>query len=876
MAAVIQTALELAFLELLKAVVGRNVSAAKFITKLDQLEKTLKSIEPIFYDSSRLNQVLDRPETEIKMFISYLEEGKMLILKCSRIKFWNVHQNSLHSNKLIQLNNELLRFFQVELHTDMMMIGVHDLTVKMNEVPSTLTSRGHPNHSGSCSVPLLPNGIVGFDSHLDELKDRLLKDDDQVLVVSAPGGYGKTTLAKMLCHEKNIKDIFGENILYVTVSIPSSFKLVVQKLFEHFGENHCDLETDDEARHQLEKLMPHMGSDKILLVLDDVWSESESIIQDLRFPMPGYKILVTSRFLFPRFHSTFELTLMNEEDARTLFCYLAFPNDGIPVNVPDDIVNKIVKLCRGLPLALTAAAASLSGQPLLKWRRTLKIMSDGHPILHSNSSIILSQKSRIDALDELPIVKECFLDMGLFPADERIAAMALVDMWVELYNLDDEGMYTSDNLIELSLRSLINLSSLRKEVGELDGYCDGLYVTKDVLLRELAIHLSSQEPVAERKRLFVEVHGNEFPTWWIEQIAQPINAQILSISTDETFVSNWYDLIAPKVEVLALNVHSEEYTLPQFIERMHLLKVLRITSYDLYPSQLHNLSVMGYLSNLKRIRFEHVSISSSIQPIFALQNLRKLSFVLCEIGNALISCTTKSPPMLLPNLTEIEIDRCYDIKELPSELCNLVQLKKLSLTDCHQLEFLPEELGSLSNLVKLGLRCCTKLQELPQSIGSLNKLIFLDISDCSNISTLPAGIGELCGLRVLKMSGCRRLQELPMSMSKLWQLEEVICDEEMLNWWMNHESKLYNLNIKVVEDDDRFESFMENIHEEAPSIGCMVHERHNSQSCGSDFSYDSLPSYCDVAPRCGSPASEYNGAQNVSNLRDVVLAEVDV
>nr|XP_043635207.1 probable disease resistance protein At5g66900 [Erigeron canadensis] len=814
MVVMIETALELAIRELLKAVVGQSMQTARFKTLLKRLKKTLNCIESMFYDSRRLNKVLDRPEKEIMMFVYHLETGKEHVLKCSKINFWNVYQKFLHSNKLVRLNNELLRFFQVELQTDMMMmstsmrglIGIYDLSEKMDRLLSAVTSPARPS-SKLCSVPGLPYLIVGFDQHLEQVKRMLLDDDDQVMVVSGPGGCGKTTLVKLLCHDNKIKDIFGANIFYITVSRTSSLKTVVQKLFEHLGENHYEFQTNEEATNQLQSLMKRMESQNMLLILDDVWSESEYIIQELKFHISGYKILVTSRFLFPRFNSTYELSLLSEEDSKTLLCYSAFPNDGIHVNVPDDLVNKIVKLCKGLPLALTVVGASLCGQSLLKWKTTLKKWSDGQSILQSNSSILHSLKSSIDSLDELSIVKECFLDLGSFPEDERIAATILLDMWVELYNLDDEGMYTTENLVEISLRNLIKLAPIRKEAGELEGYCNELYVKQHNLLRDLAIHLSSQEPVAERKRLFIEIHENRFPIWWKEQITHPISTQILSISTDDTFDSTWNDLQAPKVEVLTLNIQSKKYALPQFIEKMDQMKVLSVTGYGVYPSHLQNLSSIRYLSNVKRIRFEHVSLSSSIRPIFELHNLKKLAFVMCEFGDALMSCTTGSSPYILPNLTELVIDRCYDLKGLPSELCNLGQLVKLSITNCHELETLPKELGSLSNLESLMLHCCTKLQEIPESIGSLSKLSFIDISDCLSVSILPEEIGELSGLKVLRMSGCRGLQELPMSMSKLWQLEDVICDEETSYLWMNFESDLYNLKINVIEDD-RFESFM--------------------------------------------------------------------
>ncbi|KAJ0770666.1 putative powdery mildew resistance protein, RPW8 [Helianthus annuus] len=809
MAMVIETA-KLAFGELLSVVVAQTMQSVKIKTLLKRVKTTLKSIEPIFFEIWRLRKVLDRPEEETTMFISHLEEGKELIVKYSRIKFWNIYQKFVYSNKLIRLNNDLLWFFQIELQGNSLstsmrsLIGIHDLSDKMDQLLSAITTHARANDR-SCRVPRLPEHIVGFKLHLEELKRRLLNYDTEVLVVSGPGGCGKTTLAKMLCHDNEMKEIFGENILYVTVSRQSSLKIIMEKIFEHYGENHCEFQTDEEGRNHLEKLINQMGSNKMLLVLDDVWSESESIIQDLMFQIQGCKVLVTSRFLFPRFSSTYELSLLNYEDARTLFCYSAFPSDRIPINVTDDLMNKIVKFCKGLPLALTVVGASLCGQPVLKWKTTLKKWSESGSILQSNINILHSLKSSVDALDELSIAKECFLDLGSFPEAERISAMVLMDMWVELYNLDDEGMHTSETLHELSLRNLINLVPLRKYAGELDGYCNELFVTQHDLLRELAIHMSSQEPIVERKRLFVDIHRNEFPTWWISETEQPINARILSISTDEAFGSMWYDLKAPKIEVLILNIRSTKYTLAEFIKRMDQLKFLTITSYSDYPSQLHNLYLIECLSNLRTIRFEHVLVSS-IQPIFALRNLRKLSLVMCEIGNALTSSITETP-YILSNIRELEIDMCYDLKELPLGLCSLVNLEKLSITNCQEFDVLPKGFGCLSNLEILRLHCCTKLQELPESIGSLCNLSFIDISDCLSINVLPEEVGELCGLRVLKMDGCSGLQELPVSMSKLLQLEDVICDEETSYLWMEFKSFIPNLKINVVEDD-RFESFM--------------------------------------------------------------------
>ncbi|KAK9054077.1 hypothetical protein SSX86_025153 [Deinandra increscens subsp. villosa] len=797
-----EVALQIVLVELMKAVASETNRTTKFRTILKRLDKTLRNIEPIMSGNGRLARVLDRPEKETKMFIFHLENGKQMVLKCSRIKCWNVYKKFVHANKLIRLDHELLRFFQVELQVNLsarfrgLVLGDEG-----DQVLSTVTKRAG-GFSSSCNVPGLPDFIVGLDFHLRELKRMLLKDHDQVLTVSAPGGCGKTTLAKMLCHDNEIKGIFGGNIFYVTVSRTTSLKTVVQKLFtHHLYVNNCEFQTDEEAKNELENMMKHMGSPKILLVLDDVWSESESLIEDLKFP--GYTILVTSRFMFSRIGTTYKLSLLNDEDARTLLCHLAFPCDGNHMNVPDDLVSKMIKCCKGFPLALTVIGASLRNQDVHKWRTTLQEWLEGQSIFDSDSQLLLSLQTSVDALDDM--LRDCFLDLGLFPEDEKISASALMDIWVELYNLDKEGMYTSEYLLELSARNLLSFVPARKDASELEGYCNEHYVTQHDLLRELAIHLSSQEQISQRKKLFIEIHGNDIPAWWIEQTQQPINTRLLSISTDETFSSSWYDLKAPKVQALVLNIRSKRYTLPPFIKKLSELKVLNITSYGVYPTELHELPVISFLSNLRRLRLEHVSLSPSIKFIFQLKNLEKLSFIMCEIGIAFDSYTAE-PPMP-SNLIELEIESCYDLKNIPEGLCSLDHIEKLSITNCHELEALPKGLGSLSNLKTLRLHSCTRLAELPDSIGNLRSLIFLDISDCLSISSLPDQIGELNGLRVLKMSGCHGLDELPASVTKLTLLEDVICDEETSYLWSYYESDLCDLKINVMEDD-RFANFM--------------------------------------------------------------------
>ena len=82
--------------------------------------------------------------------------------------------------------------------------------------------------------------------------------------------------------------------------------------------------------------------------------------------------------------------------------------------------------------------------------------SDGQFFFNSDTEKLLDhlQKSLEFPKDKITI-KECFMDLGSFPEDQRIPVAALIDMWAELYELDEDGAIA--NLHELTT---LNLASL--------------------------------------------------------------------------------------------------------------------------------------------------------------------------------------------------------------------------------------------------------------------------------------------------------------------------------------------------------------------------------------------------------------------------------
>ncbi|XWS29374.1 hypothetical protein CRYUN_Cryun24cG0024100 [Craigia yunnanensis] len=799
-------ALGAGFGELLRAVVEASKTAAMFRDVLEELKSKLLSIQPNIKDIESFNKELDK-EHETKQLIEIMRKGQKLVIECSKIKRWNFFKKSRYTYKLKGFEKSLVRFCQIDMQTQQTR-DIKNLLSEVRGISMEVTRFSLEKGSGcengmfsqvavvgSCKVPEPPGKVVGFDVPLKELKMKLFKDGVSVIVVSAPGGSGKTTLVKELCRDEEVKGKFKDNIFYVTVSKTPNLEVILRKLLQLKDHRMPEFQSEEDALNHLKQNLRQMATNPILLILDDVWSGSESLVDKLKFTLPDYKILVTSRFAFPRFDFTYHLKPLNDDYAMTLFRHFAFLQNGNPY-IPEDLVNKVMKSCKGFPLALEVVGRSLCGQPVAVWQSRAKQKSKGLSIFHSSADLRACLQNTFDALEVE--IKDCYLDLGSFPEDHMIPATALIDMWVEQYKLDEDDDAIV-NLHELSTRNLVNLVVMRKDANEADGYYNDHFIMQHDLLRELAIYQSSMDPVEKRKRLIVELSSNKFPSWWLEEKLQPLGARLLSISTDETFSFNWGNIQAPEVEVLVLNFRTKNYTLPVFMEKMDKLKVLIVMNNGIYPTELSNFLLLSSLSNLNRIRLEKVTVPSLSMSSLHLKNLRKISLVMCSIGQAFKNGTNKMSD-IFPNLLEIDIDYCDDLVELTDGLCDLVQLMKLSITNCHKLFVLPEAIGKLVNLKVLRLTSCTELETLPETIGSLSQLTNLDISDCLSIINMPVQIGELHNLCKLYMRGCSSCN-LPSTITKLQHLKDVFCDEETAYQWDSFKSYLPNLRITVYKED---------------------------------------------------------------------------
>ena len=91
-------------------------------------------------------------------------------------------------------------------------------------------------------------------------------------------------------------------------------------------------QSSEDAQNKLESFFRENVLGPILLVLDDVWSES--FIKNFEFDIQSYQVVVTSRMLIRRYN-IFQFDSLSDEDAKTLFRRSSKPT------INENLVNQV-------------------------------------------------------------------------------------------------------------------------------------------------------------------------------------------------------------------------------------------------------------------------------------------------------------------------------------------------------------------------------------------------------------------------------------------------------------------------------------------------------------------------------------------------------
>ncbi|KAG4179015.1 hypothetical protein ERO13_A10G080125v2 [Gossypium hirsutum] len=192
-----------------------------------------------------------------------------------------------------------------------------------------------------------------------------------VISIMGMGGIGKTTLAQLVYNHSDVECHFDKRI-WICVSDPFNEIRIAKEILEAFKGESSNLVGKDNI---LQEIRSHVSGKKVLLVLDDVWSEDatrwEQLKTSLKHCSPGSRILITTRnekvaiIMGTTSPNLFLLNTLSLEECRSLLSRRAYYGRTREESENlDDIGWKIAEKCQGLPLA----AKILGG--LLRFKRT--------------------------------------------------------------------------------------------------------------------------------------------------------------------------------------------------------------------------------------------------------------------------------------------------------------------------------------------------------------------------------------------------------------------------------------------------------------------------------------------------------------------------
>ncbi|KAK7861302.1 putative disease resistance protein [Quercus suber] len=290
--------------------------ALMFKSILKSLKHNLDLIDPVVKDITRLNKILDDREEETKSLIEDMRKAKEHIGMLD-----NQELDSSFEKELAELNESIVTFFQLHIPAQNRR-DILQILEKQNFLCKRMESLA------------IKSGAT---------RTQLLNEKRQQILLTAPGGCGKTTLVKMLGHDQEIKGKFKDNIFFVPVSKHFNLMVIARRLYQYISDQVPEFQSDEDAINQLREGLTKIGSNPILLILDDVWSGSKFRLKKFMFDIPNYNILVTSRTALPGFSFTYYLNPLNDDHAMMLLHHSASLQHESS-NIPVEAINKV--LCR--------------------------------------------------------------------------------------------------------------------------------------------------------------------------------------------------------------------------------------------------------------------------------------------------------------------------------------------------------------------------------------------------------------------------------------------------------------------------------------------------------------------------------------------------
>ncbi|CAO2148858.1 unnamed protein product [Urochloa humidicola] len=579
--------------------------------------------------------------------------------------------------------------------------------------------------------------LVGVDKSSSELismlqplqRDEMSSKNMKIVSVVGVGGLGKTTLATAV-YEK-LTENFDRTAFVPVGRNPDLRKVLRDILIDLDSERYMRLRmTMLDVKQLIDKLRKFFLENKrYFVVIDDIWEIQswETIKLALAENNCGSRIIITTRNMkvAEAAGEVYRLQQLSYDNSRRLFYTRIFGDEGkCPDSEPDEVFNKIMKKCGGIPLAIITMASLLASKPREEWSEVYGSIGFGH---NDDRQVEITRRIlSFSYYDMRPHLRTCLLYLSAFPEDSVIRKDELIWKWIaEGFVQEKQGKSLFDQgeryFIDLMNRSMIQVVQSHEE---------GIYgcLVHDIVLDFLR-YMSCEEN-------FFTILDNDRGTL-PQQQSKVRRLTLQTMTFGHTDQANHMDMGQARSFIACRCVL--EHWVPY--SSFKLLRVLAIENCN--PADGCDISVehLGRLLHLRYLSLRGTRIRKLPEEIGALSFLQTLDLWKCETAELPSSIslltqllclrvtyglpTERRPEVVsvakLTSLQQLEINADYDgwsVRRLMKELGVLRELRVLKTPISLEDESESDLLDSLQDLPKLQHLRLFCIDEGPSSVDT--------------------------------------------------------------------------------------------------------------------------------------------------------------